>query len=296
MRVGLYLGCVIPTEQFAYEMSLRETLPKFGIEIVDLKNTSCCGTPLRSINLFMATYLSARNLAVFEKEGLDMLAPCPRCHLAFTEVKNILEENPELNEKVNGMLKEEGLKYEGKIRLFHTLDLLHDEIGVEEIQKQVKNPIGGLKIAAHYGCHLIRPHKIGRPDDSENPQKLENLLEAIGALTEDYTEKLKCCGAPINVNLTESALTKTGQKLKAVQNHSFDALTNICPWGHRMMDGKQDNAGQTIGDSLSIPVVYYTQLLGLAMGIERSKLGLDLNMSPIDKLDILGDDGGEPDS
>ncbi|MCK4614080.1 MAG: CoB--CoM heterodisulfide reductase iron-sulfur subunit B family protein, partial [Thermoplasmata archaeon] len=230
MRLGLYLGCVIPTEQYAYEMSLRETLPKFGMELVDLKNTSCCGTPLRSINLFMTTYLSARNIAVFEKEGLDILAPCPQCHLALTEVKKILGENPELKEKVNGLLKEEGLKYGGNVKVYHTLDLLHDEIGVDEIKKHVKNPIKYLKVAAHYGCHLIRPHQIGRPDDSENPQKLENLLKAIGATTGDYNEKLKCCGSPIMIIHQESPLAKAGEKLKAIKEHGFDALTHMCPW------------------------------------------------------------------
>ncbi len=293
MKVGLYLGCVIPTEQYGYEMSLREVLPELGVELVDLKNTSCCGAPLRGINLFMTSYLSARNLAIGEKEGLDILAPCPLCHLALTEAKNTLEKNPELRDKVNAMLKEEGLEYLGGeegTKIFHVLDLLHDEIGCDKIKERVKDPLEGVKIAAHYGCHLIRPHQLDRPDDSENPLKMENLLKAIGAEVEDYTEKLNCCGAPIHINLPESALTKTGQKIKAVQDREFDALAHLCPWGQRMLDGKQEDAGQTIGESISLPVFYYTQLLGMVMGIDEKKLGLELNKSPVDQ---MGQGGGE---
>jgi heterodisulfide reductase subunit B len=284
MRLNLYLGCVIPTEQYAYELSLREVLPPLGVELVDIENHSCCGAPLRSINLFMATYLGARNLAVSEKEGLDVLAPCPLCHLALSEVKLMLGNDAALKDKVNGLLSEEGLKYDGKANVFHVLDLLHDSIGVEKIKEHVKSPLTDMNVAAHYGCHLIRPHRTGRPDDSENPQKMETLLTAIGAKSGDYKEKLNCCGAPVSINHPDSALTKTGQKLKAVQDQGFDALANMCPWGHRMMDDKQESAGQTIGESISIPVIYFTQLLGLAMGIERTKLGLDLNQSPVDKL------------
>jgi heterodisulfide reductase subunit B len=164
------------------------------------------------------------------------------------------------------------------------LDFLHDEIGIDEIKERVKNPTKGLKIAAHYGCHLIRSHQIGRPDDSENPQKLENLIKVLGAYAEDYNEKLKCCGSPIMINHQESALTKTGEKLKAIIDNGFDCLTHMCPWGHRILDAKQESAGKTIGASVNLPVLYFTQLLGLAMGLEKEKLGFDLNLSPIDTL------------
>lgn len=284
MKLGLYLGCIIPTEQFAYEISIRETLPKFGIELIDLENVSCCGGPLRSINLFMTMYLSARNLAVAEAQGLDILVPCPYCHLALTEAKTTLDRNHELRDRINTMLKDEGLEYKGRTKMYHVLDLLHDVIGIDAIKKKVKNPLDGKKIAAHYGCHLIRPHHLPRPDDSEHPTKMEALLKAIGAETEDYVEKLNCCGGPILVNHPESALTKTGQKLQAVEQRNFNAMATMCPWGQRILDGKQSNAAQTVGATISLPVIYYTQLLGLAMGISPEKLGLELNNSPVDRI------------
>lgn len=281
-KIGLYLGCLIPTEQYAYELALREVLPELGVELADVDNVACCGAPLRHINLSLTMYLSARNLALFEKEELDILAPCPYCHQALSEAKHVLDNNRELREKINKYLEGEELSYKGTGELFHVLDLLHDKVGVDKIKELVTSPLEGKNIAAHYGCHLIRPNDIPRPDHSENPQKLETLLKTIGAKSDYYNEKLDCCGAHIFVNESESALTKTGQKLEAVQEHGFHAMTDLCPWGHRMFDAKQETAGKTVGTSLSVPVLYYVQLLGLAMGKDASSLGLDLNLSPVD--------------
>ncbi|MEF8874499.1 MAG: CoB--CoM heterodisulfide reductase iron-sulfur subunit B family protein [Candidatus Thermoplasmatota archaeon] len=286
-ELGLYLGCVIPTEQYAYEMSIREVLPKFDIELVNLDEATCCGSPLRNVNMFTTMYLSARNMALCEKKDIDLYAPCPICHLGLTEAKESLEENPELKEKINSKLEEEDLRYEGSTELYHTLDLLHDEIGLEEIEDQVKKPFDDLTFAAHYGCNTIRPNDLDRPDDSENPQKLEELMEVIGIKTEDYPEKLDCCGGQVISDHNESALTKAGEKVEAVQDHGFDGMSTLCPWGHRLLDSKQDSAADTIGESLNLPILYYIQLLGVAMGIDQSKLGLELNLSPVDKLGTI---------
>ncbi|MBS3782680.1 MAG: CoB--CoM heterodisulfide reductase iron-sulfur subunit B family protein [Candidatus Thermoplasmatota archaeon] len=286
-ELGLYLGCVIPTEQYAYEMSIREVLPRFDIELTDLYGATCCGAPLRNINLFTTMYLSARNMALCEEKGIDLYAPCPICHLALTEAKKKLKENQELKEKINSKLKEEDLRYKGIIELYHTLDLLHDVIGLDEIEEKVEEPLEDITFAAHYGCNTIRPNNLDRPDDSENPQKLEELMELIGIETEDYPEKLDCCGGQVISDHNESALTKAGEKVEAVQNHGFDGMATICPWGQRMLDSKQDSSADTIGESLSLPVLYYIQLLGVAMGIDQSKLGLELNLSPVDKLEAI---------
>ncbi|KYK29491.1 hypothetical protein AYK20_05310 [Thermoplasmatales archaeon SG8-52-1] len=284
----LYPGCVMPTEQYAYEMSIREVFPILDIKLVDLKGFSCCGEPIKSVNQMLSLALSARNIALAEKEGLDIFAPCPMCHLALSESKRILDSDPKMNEKINKFLLDEGLSYSGKSDIVNTLDLLYDIIGIENIKKHVKKPLKDLKVATHYGCHLIRPSEIGRPDDSENPQKMEKILEAIDAKPLDYPEKLDCCGALLTTNLPESALTKTGQKLQKVQEHGFDAFIDTCPWCHRQYDAKQIKAGETVAIKLEVPVLYLTQLLGLSFGISNEKLGLDLNLSPVNKLIIGG--------
>ena len=283
-KYALYPGCVMPTEQYAYEMSLREILPKLDIQLIDLKGFSCCSEPLKSVNQVLTLALSARNIAIAEKEKLDIFAPCPMCHLALTDCKRILDKEPKMNERVNNYLADEELKYTGTSDIISILDLLHDIIGTEKIKEQVKKPLNDLKIATHYGCHLIRPSEIGRPDDSENPQKIENILKTIGAKPEYYPEKLDCCGGLLNANLPESALTKTGQKLKSVQDLGFDAFVDTCPWCHRQYDAKQTKAGETVAAKLEVPVFYLTQLIGLSFGISKEKLGLNLNMSPVEKI------------
>jgi len=283
-----YPGCVMSTEQYAYEMSIREILPKIDIELVDVEGFSCCGAPMKSVNQLMTLYLSARNLSIAQKEGLDLFVPCPVCHLSFSECQRIMENNAEMRNRIGGMLSSEDLQYNGSVNLVNIVDLLHDHIGIDRIKKLVKKPLENLKVATHYGCHLIRPSEIGRPVDSENPQKMEMVLKALGAKPLDYAEKLDCCGAMIQANLPESALTKTGQKLVAVQEQGFDVFVDVCPWCHRMFDSKQTKAGETVAAKLDVPVVYLTQLLGLAFGIDKKSLGMDLNLSPVDKVKIGG--------
>jgi heterodisulfide reductase subunit B len=286
-KYALFTGCMMSTEQYAYEMSVRESLPILDVELVDLEGFSCCGEPMKSVNQLMTLYLSSRNIAVAEKNALSIFTPCAMCHLALSECKHILENNTEMKDRINGMLDAEDLNYKGSIEILHTVDLLHDHIGLETIKKHVKKPLTGLKFAAHYGCHLIRPSEIGRPVNSENPIKMEEILRALGAEPVNYyPEKLDCCGGILQINLPESALTKTGQKLKAIQEYGFSGLVDVCPWCHRMYDARQVKAGETVAAKLEVPVFYLTQLLGLALGVKKEKLGLDLNLSPVDKLNF----------
>jgi len=278
-KLGLYLGCVIPTEQYAYEMSIREIMPDFGIKLVDLENVSCCGAPIRSINLVMQMYLSARNIAIFESKNIDIYAPCPQCHLSLIETMNRMKKSDKLYDKIVKKLREdEGLNYKGDLNVYHTLDLLYDEIGIKSIKNKVKKPLD-WNIACHYGCHTIRYSDVERPDISENPTKMEEIIDAIGAKSNNYSEKLNCCGAPLMVTHKESALTKTGEKIKAIQDRKYDGISIVCPYGGRMMDSKQQKAAETIGEKLDMPVFYLTQLIGLAMGKEPEKLGINLNLS-----------------
>jgi heterodisulfide reductase subunit B len=286
-KYALFTGCMMSTEQYAYELSVRESLPDLDVKLIDIEGFSCCGEPMKSVNQLMALYLSARNIAIAQKNNLSILAPCAMCHLALSECKHILENNKEMKDRINGMLAAEDLNYNGSIEIIHTVDLLYDHIGLETIKKHVKSPLTGLKFATHYGCHLIRPSEIGRPVNSENPTKMEEILNALGAETVNYyPEKLDCCGGILQINLLESALTKTGQKLKAIQEQGFNGLVDVCPWCHRMYDARQIKAGETVATKLDVPVLYLTQLLGLAFGINKEKLGLDLNLSPVDKLNL----------
>lgn len=283
-KYALFPGCLMPTEQYAYELSIRETLPVLGIELIDLEGFSCCGEPIKSVNQFLTLYLSARNIAIAEKQHLDVFVPCAMCHLALSECQYVLEKNPEMKDRINTLLAAEDLKYTHRRSLVHVVDLLYDHIGLDRIKEHVKKPINGMKIAAHYGCHLLRPSEIGRPDDSENPQKIEDILKALGAEPVEYPQKLDCCGAPLLANLPESALTKTGQKIQAIQEQGIQGMVDVCPWCHKMFDSRQTKAGETVAAKLDVPVLYLTQLLGLVFGLPPQKLGFDLNLSPVEKL------------
>lgn len=285
MKIAVFWGCRILTSQFAYEMSLRAVLPKFNIELVDLHETTCCGDPVKSVNDFTANYLATRVLALANATGLDnLLVPCNRCHFTISEAVNIVKTDERKGRKIKDLLKEEGLEYNPDVKVWHTINLLHDLVGLEKIKKAVTKPLKGLKVATHVGCQIIRYSDLGRVDDAENPWKLEELTEALDSKTVDYAERLDCCGSALMHGHPDSALSLAGSKLKAVQELSVDGLVVSCPDCQLMFDAKQKDAGTTVGAKLNVPTIYYTQLLGLALGIDERKLGLHLNQSSVDQL------------
>jgi len=285
LKLAIYWGCIIPTSQYVCEMSVREVLPRLGIELVELDNVSCCGTPVQSVNAFASLYLATRNLAIAEKSGFDeLLTICNSCYLSFSEAIHCLNQNEKLQEKVNSVLKDEELEYKGPIKLLHIIELLHDVVERETLTKSIKKTLNGLKLASHPGCHSFRPSSLGMIDDPENPKKLDNLIELLRAKVIDYPERLDCCGELLMLSHPDVAFTFTGLKIKAVQDRSVDGLIDSCPSCHMMFDMRQRSAGATVGCRLNLPVLYYTQLLGVAMGIEEEKLGLHLNRSPVNEL------------
>lgn len=261
-------------------------LPRLGVELVDMEGTSCCGFPaFSSLSHLGWMYLSARNLALAEKLGLDMLPLCNGCYASFIETKHNLEEDSDLKNLINEKLVQEGLEYKGNVRVVHIIELLHDLIGIEKIGETVKRPLKGFKLATHPGCHAIRPSSLERPDDAENPQKLDNLLVALGAETMDYPEKTDCCGSMLATASGKITLTIAGEKLKAIRDYGVDGLVTTCPFCFKMFDGRQRAIQTAIKDrTLEMPVFYYTQLLGLAMGLDPGDLGLELNLSPVDSI------------
>ena len=285
MKIAVFWGCCILTNQYAYEMSLRQVLPVFDIELIDLSEAICCGDPIKSVNNFSASYLAARALSLANLTGLeDLLVPCNRCHFTLSETKKMIQNNTEIGQKILGLLKEEDLKYNPNIKMWHTIDFLHDYVGLKRIKKTVAKPLKGLKVASHVGCQVIRYSDLGRVDDAETPKKLDDLINALGAEAVDYPEKLDCCGAALLRSHPDSALSLAGSILKAVQSLPADGIVVSCPECQLMFDAKQKDAGTTVGAKLNVPVVYYTQLLGLALGIDEKKLGLELNQSPVDQL------------
>ena len=283
MKYAFYLGCWIKTELYNIEISTRQVLPKFGIELVDIEGFSCCGYPMRSYNQNMMVYLSARNIAIAESAGLDLFPLCNGCHASICEVKHALDNNPELRNKINENLEIEGLKYNGKNRVVHIIDILHKDIGIKAISESTKNSLNHIKLAPHYGCHAFRPSIVGRPEEPETPHILDDLIKAIGGDAPYYPEKLDCCGSSLGVAEIDTALDVAGTKLKAIHARGYEGIVTICPFCHKMFDTRQEVIKRVIQrEDIKLPVLYYTQLLGLAMGLDARKLGLHLNQSPVD--------------
>lgn len=266
-------------------MSVREVFPKLDVELVDLREAVCCGDPVKSINDFAANYLGARVLALAYLTGVnDLLIPCNRCHFTVSEAKRLVENNEKTGRKIVNLLKEEGLEYDSNIRIWHVIDFLHDLVGLKTLKKSVSKPLSGVTVASHIGCQLIRYSDIGRADDAENPRKLDDLIEVAGAQSIDYSEKLDCCGSHLSLSHPDSAFSLGGTKLKAVKALGVHGLVVSCPECGLMFDSRQKDTESAVGTKLEVPVVYYTQLLGLAMGLDKRKLGLHLNQSPVDQL------------
>jgi len=264
---------------------MREVLPKLDVELVELRETVCCGDAVRSVKSLMADYLAARVLALVKLTGLkNLLVPCNRCHFAISETRMKMAKNRETSRKVTDLLAEEGLECDLDFRVWHTLDFLHKVVGLDRIKGAVVKPLSVLKLASHYGCQILRYSDLGRVDDAESPRKLDELICALGAQSLDYEEKLDCCGSALMYGHADSAISLAGTKLKALRALNVDGLVLSCPDCASMFDSRQKEAQSAIGTTLSLPVLYYTQLLGLGLKLKPEQLGLHLNQSPIDEL------------
>ena len=256
----------------------------FIIELVDPVGFSCCGYPLRSYNDKSWFLLSGRNLAIAERENMDMLPLCNGCYASLNEVKHFLDTNEEARDYVNSKIAGEGLEYTGKTSIRHVLEVLHKDIGLEKIRETITNPLTGLTFATHCGCHAIRPSDVKYTDDPEDPKMLEEIISALGAETKYYPEKMDCCGASLVLSDYETAFKLTGTKLMSLKKRNFDGLVTNCPFCFKMFDSRQDAIGKLLNEDVEVPVFYITQLLGLALDVDAFEIGLGFNVSPVEEV------------
>jgi len=286
MKLAFFPGCTVQADQIGYEASVRAIMPKLGIELVEMEGALCCGyPPYSSVSEAMWFYSSARNMAIAEDIGLPLFTLCNGCHLSFTETKHALERDADMKTRINEKLASEGLNYKGKTELLHIFELLHDKLGKDKIEGTIEKPLTGLRFGAHPGCHAIRPSRLGRPDDAENPKKLDDLINWTGAQAVEYPGKIDCCGSSLASANGKTVMEIAGDKLKTVKSLGLNGLVTTCPFCFKVYDNRQRAIATTIGDkALEVPIFYYTQLLGLAMGLNQEMLGLELNLSPIEQV------------
>ena len=281
MRYALFLGCTIPARALDYELSARSVLKTLGIEVVDL-DFGCCGFPIEAVDEGKALALAAGNLALAEEQGLDVLTLCNACTEMLSKAELALRDERRLS-RVNRVLRERlGWEYHGGVRVRHLARVLYEEYGLDRIREAVNRPLKGLKVAVHYGCHYMRPSRVyGEFDNPEFPQSLDRLVEATGAESVNYEYKMACCGAGILNFDEEVAVEMARMKLDPLSRRGVDALVVICPFCGIMYSRYQSLILREGGE---IPVIYYPQLLGLALGLEPDELGFQLNVADVEEL------------
>jgi len=271
----LFLGCVIPYRISSYEISTRKVLDKLGVELVEMSEFNCCGFPLDPVNHDMMVTLAARNLCLAEQRNLNIMTLCNGCFGTLNHINKELKEDKKLKEKANGYLKEIGMEFNGTTTVKHLIHVLAEDIGFEKIKGKVQKPLTQLRVAQHTGCHVIRPGKVVGFDDPENPTTLKNLIKATGAKCLDYMDETECCGAPIIGVNAEIPLQLAREKLSHIRVVGAQALITVCPFCHMMYDLNQPRIEKTFNEQFGIPILHYTQLLGLAMGFNPEELGLE---------------------
>ena len=287
MKFALFLGCQIPVRLKQYETSSKAILERLGVGLVDIEEFNCCGYPLRNIEFKAFLLASARNLSLAEKKKLDVMTLCQCCYGTLKKANFLLRENASLRKEVNAVLEREGLSYEGEVEVKHLLYVLHQEVGVEAIKKKIAKTFKGLKIAAHYGCHALRPSQVVRFDNPVTPSIFDQLVEATGAESIAWRMRLECCGAPLWGIHDELSTEITLKKLKNGRESGADYLCTACTYCQIQFDTVQQMILSQRGLNHPLPSILYPQLLGLSMGINSETLGLKMNKIPISEVEQL---------
>jgi heterodisulfide reductase subunit B len=276
MKFALFTGCKIPYFVPQYETASRTVLRECGVELVDIE-FNCCGYPVHHLDFSAYILSSARNLALAEKQGLNILTPCKCCFGSLKKVEHLLKERDSLRSEINASLEKEELRYDGVSEAKHLLSVLFHDVGLEALREKVTKPYKGLKIATHYGCHALRPSNVTQFDDPVAPTKFDKLVEITGAESVDWPMKLECCGNPLWGKNDSLSKDLTEKKLVDGKQAGAQYLCVACTYCQIQFDSVQKMIISEKGNGLILPSILYPQLLGLSMGIESGRLGITMN-------------------
>jgi heterodisulfide reductase subunit B len=279
MRFALYLGCTVPVRAMNYEISARRTAERLGIDLVDVDGFACCGYPAKPLSQEAALLMTASNLALAEERELEICTLCSACTSTLVEANKRLQEDEVLRTNINAQLAAStGRRYEGTVTVRHYARILYEEVGLDRLREMTEVDLSSLAFAAHYGCHYIKPaHIYDGFDDPENPHTLGDLIEATGARLAHYEEENDCCGGGILAIDQETALTIAKSKLDHIHVADADGMVVICPFCDIMYEVNQRSIERHFDVQYHLPVLYYPQLLGLALGFSPNELGFRLN-------------------
>ncbi len=277
MNYAYFPGCSQESTALEYNHSLQAVARRLeGVELHEIPDWNCCGaTPAATIDPWLPHALAARNLAIAETMGLDVVAPCAACYKNLHKASHILNEDADLRGQINATLDGHHLKRAPAVR--HPLDVIVNDVGVDSLP--VESPLLGLKIASYYGCLITRPE--GGFDDPEYPQSMDRLMDALGAETVNWAYKTRCCGGAIYMTTEDVSFAMSAEILAHAKAAGANAVAVGCPFCQLLLDLYQDKLEALKGTRFDLPIFFFSQLMGLAIGAEREELGLDrLVVSP----------------
>ncbi len=282
MKYIYYPGCSLHATGKSYDKSVCAVAKILGIELEELEDWNCCGaTAYMSINELESFALSARNLALAEPLGMDIVAPCAACFTVLRKTNEYMKKFSEVKEKVNISLAAGNLSYKGTVRVRHMIDPIVNDVGLDAIKAKVRKPLKDLKVAAYYGCQVIRPKND--IDDHENPTILDRLVGSLGAQCVNFPWRVKCCGGSLMGTREDMALQMCKDVLLSAQQGGADCIVTMCPLCQMNLDGYQKRISKIYDREFSIPIVYFTQLIGVAFGLPGEELALKHCIVPVEK-------------
>ena len=266
-------GCSLEKMAHSYHLSAMETTRALGVELKELEDWNCCGaTAYFHVDELLAYTLSARNLAMAEKEKLNLVAPCSGCYKNLFFTRDHLKQDPDLAEHINSALAEDNLQFSGSATVQHLIEVFVHDVGLAEIKAKVSRSLNGLRVAPYYGCQILRPRK-GK-EDVERPRFFEDLVAALGAVPVEYPLRLTCCSAALIITNRRAALSMVRNLLECAVKARATVIVTACPLCQVNLECYQKQVNREFGTELNVPVMYFTQLIGLALGIPPKRLGL----------------------
>jgi heterodisulfide reductase subunit B len=276
-------GCSAHGTGKAYDESIRAVATLLGIELEELDDWNCCGaTAYMGVNELVTFCLTARNLALAKKQEGDLVTPCSACYANCRKTESYLREYPELSAKVQSALAEGGLAYHGGVTSKHFLEVVVRDVGLDRVRELVRRPLTGLRAAPYYGCQIVRP--LGIDDDPDEPVMLDQLLQALGATPTRYPMKTLCCGASLMGTQPEVALRLCRNLLLCAREFGADCIAVTCPLCQTNLDVYQGRVNSIYDADFRIPVLYFTQLMGIALGAPPDEIGLGRGIVPLGRV------------
>ncbi len=273
MAYSYFAGCKIPYYLPEYGNSTVALLKRFDIELLDLE-FNCCGYPVRDIDLQSFLLAGARNLALAEQNNTDILTPCKCCFGSLKFVEHYLKQRPEIKDQVNAMLRPEGLQWEGRINVRHLLTVLHQDVGVNTLRAAVVNPLEGLKVAIHTGCHALRPGNVTQFDNPFVSGIFRDLVDVTGAESVFWSMSTECCGNPQWDKNRKLALKQMQRKLLNAKQAGADFVCTACTYCQMQFEQKQSSELVPNSHDSILPSILISQLIGLSIGMKDEEIGL----------------------